>query len=141
MNAEESVRICLEKVSEKDIRRQCVGLYAVLGIDVPASDKVVSTEDVTKAVHMAVAPAIKNVGILLDKHLIAMERTSCFDVHGLKWNGNNLYTILPTQCSVDEFYQQRFHQLEFMAKLKRPRQRKAGHTGFGQRKNLPRYNQ
>ena len=37
MNAEESVRIRLEKVSEKDIRRECVGLYAVLGIDLPAS--------------------------------------------------------------------------------------------------------
>ena len=37
VDAEEGVRICLEKVSEKDIRRQCVGLYAALGIDVPAS--------------------------------------------------------------------------------------------------------
>ena len=38
VDAEESVRIYLEKVSEKDIRRQCVGLYAVLGNDVPASN-------------------------------------------------------------------------------------------------------
>lgn len=36
VDAEESVRIRLEKVSEKDIRRQCVGLYAALGIDLPA---------------------------------------------------------------------------------------------------------
>ena len=40
VDAEEGVRIRLEKVSEKDIRRQCVGLYAALGIDVPASDQV-----------------------------------------------------------------------------------------------------
>ena len=37
VDAEESVRIRLEKVSEKDIRLQCFGLYAALGIDVPAS--------------------------------------------------------------------------------------------------------
>lgn len=39
VDAEESVLIRLEKVSEKDIRRQCVGLYAALGINVPASDQ------------------------------------------------------------------------------------------------------
>ena len=38
-DTEESVCICLEKVSEKDIRRQRVGLYAALGIDEPASGK------------------------------------------------------------------------------------------------------
>ena len=39
MDTEESMHIRLEKVSEKDIRRQCVGLYAALGIDLPASDQ------------------------------------------------------------------------------------------------------
>ena len=39
MDAEESVRIRLEKVSEKDIGRQCVGLYAALGLDLPASNQ------------------------------------------------------------------------------------------------------
>jgi len=39
VDAEESVHIRLEKVSEKDIRRECVGLYAALGIDLPAPDK------------------------------------------------------------------------------------------------------
>ena len=36
MDAEESACVGLEEVSEKDIRRECVGLYAALGIDVPA---------------------------------------------------------------------------------------------------------
>ena len=35
MDAEESVRIRLEKVSEKDIRRECAG-FAAPGIDLPA---------------------------------------------------------------------------------------------------------
>ena len=39
VDAEESMRIRLEKESEKDIRRQCVGLYAALGINVPASNQ------------------------------------------------------------------------------------------------------
>ena len=39
MDTEESVRIRVETVSEEDIRRQCVGLYAALGLDLPASGK------------------------------------------------------------------------------------------------------
>ena len=39
VDAEESVRIRLEKVSEKDIRRECAGSYAALGIDLPAPDE------------------------------------------------------------------------------------------------------
>ena len=84
---------------------------------------------------------IKSISVLLDKHLIAMERTSYFDGHGPKWNGNNLYTILPTRCAVDVFYQQQLHWSKFTAKLMRPHQRKAGRTRSGQRKNVPRCNQ
>ena len=39
VDTEEGTRIHLEKVSEKDIRRQCAELYAALGIDVPSSDQ------------------------------------------------------------------------------------------------------
>ena len=66
---------------------------------------------------------IKSVGVLLDKHLIAMERTSYFDGHGLKWNGNNLYTILPTQCAMDTFHQQQLDQLELETERRRVRKR------------------
>ena len=88
-----------------------------------------SYNTIAAATGMSRNTVIKSVGILLDKHLIAMECTSYFDGHGLKWNGNNLYTILPTLCSVDEFYQQQFRQLELPAKSKRPRQRKSGLDG------------
>lgn len=68
---------------------------------------------------------IKSVGVLLDKHLIAVERTTYLDQCGMQWNGNNLYTILPTPCALEAFYQEQFRQLEFTAKLKRPHQREA----------------
>ena len=85
-----------------------------------------SYNTIAAATGMSRNTVIKSICVLLDKYLITMERTSYFDGHGLKWNGNNLYTILPTLCSVDEFYQQQFRQLELPAKSKRPRQRKSG---------------
>ena len=39
--------------------------------------------------------AIKSISILLDKGLIAAEHSQYFDAHGMKWNGNNLYTVQP----------------------------------------------
>ncbi len=56
--------------------------------------------------------ALKSVGALLEARLITVEATSYFDQRGMKWKGNNLYTILPVQIAVDEYHQQQFHQLE-----------------------------
>ena len=44
---------------------------------------------------------MKNISILLDAGLITMEHSRYFDERGMKWKGNNLYTILPTQAAVD----------------------------------------
>ena len=41
-----------------------------------------------------------------------MESSSYFDTHGLKWKGNNLYTILPIGVAIDVFYQRQLRQLE-----------------------------
>ncbi len=54
---------------------------------------------------------IKSICVLLDKRLITMERTSYFDGDGLKWNGNNLYTLLPIKWATDLFYQQQLCQM------------------------------
>ena len=53
------------------------------------------------------------------KQLIAVESTSYIDNHGMKWNGNNLYTILPIQQVVDTFYQQQLDRLESTAERQR----------------------
>jgi len=70
--------------------------------------------------------AMKSVGALLDKGLIAMEHSRYYDRRGMKWKGNNLYTILPTRCAIDEFHQQQLDQLELDAGRRRALQRLEG---------------
>lgn len=67
--------------------------------------------------------AMKSIGVLLNTGLITMERSQYFDKHGMKWNGNNLYTILPTQRAIDAFYQRQLYQLELDSECRRVRQR------------------
>ena len=66
---------------------------------------------------------MKSIGILLDAKLIAMEHSRYLDRHGMKWKGNNLYTILPTQQAVDAHHQRTLRQLELDAERRRVRQR------------------
>ena len=72
---------------------------------------------------MARNTVIKSIGALFDAKLIAMEHSRYLDRHGMKWKGNNLYTILPTQQAVDAYHQRKLHQLELDAKRRRVRQR------------------
>lgn len=53
--------------------------------------------------------AIKSVGILVEKALITAEFSRYFDERGMKWKGNNLYTILPIQCAVEVYHRRQFH--------------------------------
>ena len=66
---------------------------------------------------------MKSIGILLDAKLITMEHSRYLDRCGMKWKGNNLYTILPTQQAVDAHHQRKLHQLELDAERRRVRQR------------------
>lgn len=77
---------------------------------------------------MAKNTVIKAIGVLLDRHLVTMEHSHYLDQHGMKWNGNNLYTILPTQAAVDAFHQRQLCQLEADAqrrKFHRQQERRA----------------
>ena len=56
--------------------------------------------------------AMKSVSTLLEMELIAVESSSYFDKRGMKWKGNNLYTILPVRSAVDTFHRQQLRQLE-----------------------------
>ena len=67
--------------------------------------------------------AMKSIGILLDAGLIAMEHSQYFDQHGMKWTGNNLYTVLPTQVAVDQFHQRQLDHLELDSERRRVRKR------------------
>ncbi len=59
--------------------------------------------------------AIKSIGVLAERELITVEASSYFDKRGMKWKGNNLYTILPISVAMDEFYQRQLRQLELDA--------------------------
>ena len=63
--------------------------------------------------------AMKSIGTLLEMSLITVEPSSYFDKRGMKWRGNNLYTILPVRAAVDTFHRQQFCQLELDAERKR----------------------
>ena len=67
--------------------------------------------------------AMKSIGTLLDAGLIGMEHSQYFDKRGMKWKGNNLYTILPTQQAVDAFHQRQLDRLEMDAERRRVRKR------------------
>ena len=47
--------------------------------------------------------ALKSIDILLEAGLITVKPSTYFDRHGMKWKGNNLYTILPIHSAVDIF--------------------------------------
>lgn len=66
---------------------------------------------------------IKSVGVLQDAGFITMENSRYFDQRGMKWKGNNLYTILPSRSAVDVFHQRQLHQLDLDAERRRVRQR------------------
>lgn len=56
--------------------------------------------------------ALKSISILLEAGLITVEPSSYFDRRGMKWKGNNLYTILPIHSAVDTFHRRQLQQLE-----------------------------
>lgn len=56
--------------------------------------------------------ALKSIDILLEAGLITVEPSNYFDRRGMKWKGNNLYTILPIYSAVDIFHQRQLRQLE-----------------------------
>ena len=68
---------------------------------------------------LAVNTVMKCVTTLTDKQLITVEHTSYIDNNGMKWNGNNLYTILPIQRATDVFHQRQLAELELAAERQR----------------------
>lgn len=71
-----------------------------------------SCRTIAAAVHLSAATVMKHISKLVDKQLITVEHTSYIDNKGMKWNSNNLYTILPIQAVMDQCYQQQMLRLE-----------------------------
>lgn len=74
-----------------------------------------SYRTISAAVHLTVSTVMKHITKLADRKFIAVENTSYIDRHGMKQNGNNLYTILPIQAAMDHRYQQQMLRLEKQA--------------------------
>ena len=56
--------------------------------------------------------ALKSISVLLEAGLITVEPSSYFDRRGMKWKGNNLYTIRPIRSAVGIFHQRQLRRLE-----------------------------
>lgn len=74
-----------------------------------------SYNTIATATGMSKNTVLKSIGTFLESGLITMEPSSYFDKSGMKWKGNNLYTILPIYSAVDIFHQRQLRQLEIDA--------------------------
>ncbi|MBD5148759.1 MAG: helix-turn-helix domain-containing protein [Oscillibacter sp.] len=82
-----------------------------------------SYNTIAAAAGMSKNTAIKSISALLEMGLITVEASSYFDKRGMKWKGNNLYTILPIGMAVDAFHRRQLCQLELDTERRRVRRR------------------
>ncbi len=80
-----------------------------------------SYNTIAAATSVAKNTVLKSIGVLEEMGLITVEPSSYLDKHGMKWKGNNLYTILPIKIAVDKFNQRQLFLLEREAKRTVPR--------------------
>ena len=78
-----------------------------------------SYNTIAAATGLAVNTVMKHIRKLVDRQFVAVERTSYLDRRGMKWNGNNLYTILPIQQAVDGSYRRQLAELDLIAERRR----------------------
>lgn len=71
-----------------------------------------SYNTISSTVGLAVNTVMKHISKLAERQFISVERTSYLDANGMKWTGNNLYTILPIQQVAEAFYQRQLDRLE-----------------------------
>ena len=71
-----------------------------------------SYKTISTATGLSPNTVMKHITKLTDRQLITVERTSYIDDRGMKWNGNNLYTILPIRQAADAFYRRQLEELE-----------------------------
>ena len=82
-----------------------------------------SYNTIAGATSMAKNTVMKSIGVLQEMQLITTEHSQYFDKRGMKWNGNNLYTIRPISEAVDVFHQRQLDQLALDTKRQRVRKR------------------
>ena len=78
-----------------------------------------SYKTISVTVGLSVNTVMKHIAKLEDRQLITKEHTSYTDGGGMKWNGNNSYTILPIQKAVDHSYERQMVKLEEVTERQR----------------------
>ena len=71
-----------------------------------------SEATIAKKLHLSRNTVAKHVRLLEEHGLIRTERTSIITQDGRKQNGSLLYTILPIQFSIDQFYQRQMDAVD-----------------------------
>ena len=99
-------------VSEDSVPILMVYAYLLLIEDRKTHTCHPSYNSIASATGMSRNTALKSISILLEAGLIAVEPSSYFDKRGMKWKGNNLYTILPIHSAVGIFHQRQLRKLE-----------------------------
>ena len=84
-----------------------------------------SIRTIAAATHLAVSTVMKSVNTLVERKLISVEHTTYYDKRGMKWTGNNCYTILPTRAALANLYQEQLACLELESERERVRKRQA----------------
>ena len=87
-----------------------------------------SEATIAKKLHLSRNTVAKHVRLLEEHGLIRTERTSIITQDGRKQNGSLLYTILPIQFSIDQFYQRQMDAVD-RAKERRRVARRMERTG------------
>lgn len=78
-----------------------------------------SYNTISSTVGLAVNTVMKHINKLAERQFITVEHTTYMDANGMKWNGNNLYTILPIQQAADAIYQRQLDRLDLAAEQQR----------------------
>ena len=71
-----------------------------------------SEATIAKKLHLSRNTVAKQVRLLEERGLIVTEHTSIIMRDGRKQNGSLLYTILPIQFSIDQFYQRQMDAVD-----------------------------
>jgi len=82
-----------------------------------------SYKTIAKAVNMSPNTVRKYVTELVERGLIQTEHTSIITQDGRKQNGSLLYTLLPIQFSIQQFYEQKLAKLDAECEQERIRKR------------------
>ncbi len=87
-----------------------------------------SYRTIAGATSLSLNTVVKSVGPLADKGLIIVERSCWFNEQGMKRNGNNIYTILPTRAAVEDCHRRQLRRLELDAQRRCALQRQENYA-------------